>query len=284
MGSQKAPKVSAEQKRLASAQADATYEQQKLSREQYDWSRQQAEIDRQRGDEQFNWYRGLQDEAMTRSRRLDDRYWNTTAKQEDAFYDAVNKYDTAAERDRMAGRAMADVESAAELGRGAWSRGLAARNLNAGSSAAILGLMDGEGDTALAKAAAATASQAAAREKGFNLRAMAAGLGGNTQGASSAYMNQASGAGGDALQAGGQGLRSAQAAWSGFNQGQNTAIGWGQSANSTFNSINQYNLGRAQQGGGFNVGGALLGGLKGFASGGLWGAGIGALGGGLGKG
>jgi hypothetical protein len=261
MGSQKAPKPSKEQNQLAKAQADAMYEQTALSKDYYAWARQQAEIDRQRGDEQFDYYRGLQDEARGRAQKLDDRYWNTTAKQEDAFYDAVNKYDTGAERDRMAGAAMSDIEGAAELGRGAWSRGMAARGLNAGSSASILGLMDGEQETALAKAAAATASQAAAREKGFNLRAMAAGLGGNTQGMSGNYLAQAGGFGGDALQAGTQGLKSASAAWSGLNQGMGTAIGWGSSANSTFNSINQANAARAQSSGG-GIGG-LIGGIAG---------------------
>jgi hypothetical protein len=260
--SKKAAAPDPAQQALAYAQAENMRRQTDMSEKQYAEMMELAREQQARGDEQFNWYRGLQDEAMDRSRRLDDRYWDTTAKQEDAFYDMVNKYDTSAERDRMAGAAMADVEGAAEIGRGAIGREAAARGLNLGSPAALGMFMDQGLDTSLAKAAAATASQAAARERGFSLRAQAAGLAGTGQQAGSAnYMNAASGAGGDALNAGSTGLRAASSAWNGLNQGMGTAIGWGNSAGNTFGNINSYNLQRAQSGG--SPFGKILGGLAG---------------------
>lgn len=261
MGSKKAPPPDPAQQALAYAQADAMKEQLGLTRDYYGWAKQQAEIDRQRGDEQFNWYRGLQDEAMDRSRRLDDRYWNTTAKQEDQFYNMVDQYDTAAERDRIAGAAMSDVEGAAQASRLGLGREIAARGLNSGSGAYLGALADNATDFSLAKAAAATASQAASREKGFNLRAMAAGLGGNLQGASAGYLGQAGDAAGAGLNAGTQGLRSAATAWSGLNQGMTGAMNWGGSANSTFNSLNDYNIQRAKTGG--SGLGSIFGGIAG---------------------
>lgn len=271
MSSKKPPKPDPAQQELARTQAATMREQTAMSRDQFAQMMAMAQEDRARGDQQFEYYRGLQDEARSRAQRLDDRYWSTTARQEDAFYDMVDRYDTSAERDRMAGAAISDIEGAAELGRGAMGRGLAARGLNAGSAAAITSMMDGERDTALAKAAAATASQAAARERGFNLRAQAAGLGGNLQGQSAGYLGQAGGFGGDSLNAGTQGLRSASAAWSGLNQGMNTAMGWGSAANSTFGNINQYNLGRAQAGGNSGLG-SMLGGIAGSFFGPMGGA------------
>jgi hypothetical protein len=261
MGSKKAPPPDPAQQELARAQAAAMTRQQDMSEEQFKQMMDMANVDRQRGDEQFNWYKGLQDEAMTRSKRLDDRYWDTTAKQEDQFYKTVNEYDTAAERDRMAGAAMSDIEAASERGKGAIGRASAARGLNMGSPAALGMMIDSNTDTSLAKAAAATASQAAAREKGFMLRAQAAGLAGNLNGASAGYMGQASGAGGDALAAGSTGLKSNLAAWGGYNQGMGTAQGWGNGASSTYNSLNNYNLGRSQSGS--NPWGKIVGGIAG---------------------
>ena len=279
MGSKKAPPPDPAQQELARAQAAAMTEQTAMSKQQYTEMMAMAREQQARGDEQFKWYQGLQDEAMNRSKRLDDRYWDTTAKQEDAFYGMVNNYDTAAERDRMAGAAIADVEGAAQIGRGAIGREMGARGLNMGSPAALGMYMDQGLDVSLAKAAAATASQAAAREKGFNLRAQAAGLAGNLQGASSTYMNQASDAGVTGLNAGTSGLRAASGAWNGYNQGQNTAIGWGNSANNTYGSLNQYNLGRAQTGD--SPLGKVIGGIAGSFFGPMGSAAGSALGGSL---
>lgn len=276
MASKKAPKPDPAQQELARAQAENMRQTTALTAEQFAWMKQLAEQERIRGDEQWNFQRGLATEAADRARRLDDRYWSTTARQEDAFYDLVDQFDAPAEGVRRSGQAIADVESSLDVGRGALWRGLSARGINPNSGVMLSSLADMELEGALAKASASTMAHEAAKREGLNLRAMAAGLGGNLQGASGGYLGQASGFGTSALNSGGAGLRGAGAAWDGYTTGMQSAIGWGSSANDTFNSVYAQRKARAQSSGGL---GGFLGtvvgtGLGAFAGG--WGSAAGA--------
>lgn len=262
MASKKAPKPSAEQNQLAKAQADATYAQMAFNKDQFDWMKGMAQRQQQLGEDTYQWQRGLADEAAARSRKYDDLYDATSGKQLRAFSDAVDAYDTGAERDRMSGRAMVDIEDALQRGQAGLGRDLAARGLNAGSPAAIAAMMDASTQGALAKGAAATMAQEAARREGLQLRAQAAGLGSGTGALAQGSLGQASGFDLSGLSASGTGLNAANMAGSGYNQGQNTAIGWGNSASSTYNSLWQQNAARSQSGGLSGLGG-LVGGVAG---------------------
>jgi hypothetical protein len=259
MGSKKAPPPPQEQLDLAKAQTDATYRQMALTEDYYNWARQQAALENERGLEQWNYLKGLSTEANDRSRRLDQRYWDTTAKQEDEFYRLVDQYSTPAEADRMAGRGIANVEGQLDSARGAYTRGLTARGWNPNSAAMQSSLADIELEGALAKASAATMAYEAAKREGLNLRATAAGLGGNLMGASGNYLGQSGDLSGSALAAGGTGFRAGNQAWAGQNTGQATAMNWGSSAAKNWDSIAEQNYRRSQSGGLGGLGSALGG-------------------------
>ncbi|MGL4651545.1 MAG: hypothetical protein ACRC1H_19215, partial [Caldilineaceae bacterium] len=237
MASKKAPGPSKEQKQLAKAQAAAMYDQMAFNREQFGWMKGMAEQQQQRGDEEFAWQRGLAEEARARSNKYDDLYDETSGRQLRKFSNEVDTYDTGAERDKISGRAMVDIEEALQRGQQGLGRSLAARGLNSGSPAAIAAMMDASTEGALAKGAAATMAQEAARREGLQLRAQAAGLGSYTAGLGAGSLGQASGFGLSGLGASGAGLGAAGAAGAGYNQGSGVAQGWGSSANSTYNSI-----------------------------------------------
>lgn len=192
----------------------------------------------QQMDDQIRQGRELQDYTMGLSRKYDQRYWDTTAKQQDKFYDTVDNYDTADERDRIAGRAGADVEQATAAGMQSMQRGLARRGVNPGSAAYMSSMGDTQRESSLARAGAMTMAQEAARREGLNLRGVAAGLGGNLTGASSTFAGM-SGA------AGGQGMAGINGAARGFND---NSAAYGQTmglAGSSWNSMAQ--LGMQQQ-------------------------------------
>jgi hypothetical protein len=268
MASQKAPKPSKEQNQLAKAQAAAMYDQMAFNKEQFGWMKGLAERQAARGDEEFAWQRGLAEEARTRSNKYDDLYDETSGRQLRQFSDEVDAYDTSAERDKIAGRAMVDIEGAMERSQQGLGRSLAARGLNSGSPAAIAAMVDANTEGALAKGAAATMAQEAARREGLQLRAQAAGLGNFAGGMGANALGQASNFGLSGLGASGTGLAAAGAAGAGYNQGANTAQGWGAGANSTFNSIAQQNYNRSQTGGYAGLG-AAVGGIAGSLFGGI---------------
>lgn len=192
----------------------------------------------QQMDDQISMGRELQDYTMGLSRKYDQRYWDTTAKQQDKFYDTVDNYDTAGERDRIAGRAGADVEQATAAGMQSMQRGLARRGVNPGSAAYMSSIGDTQRESSLARAGAMTMAQEAARREGLNLRGVAAGLGGNLTGASSTFAGM-SGA------AGGQGMAGINSAAGGFNA---NSAAYGQTmglAGNAWNSMAQ--LGMQQQ-------------------------------------
>lgn len=175
----------------------------------------------QQMDDQIAMGREQSEFAMDQARKYDQRYWDTTAKQQDKFYAAVDDYDTEANREMIGRQAGADVAQASAVGMQDMQRSLARRGVNPGSGAAIAAQADMQQQSILAQAGAMTMAQEAARREGLNLRGAASGLGGNLTGASMGYGQQALGAG----QMGMAGISSAQQGFSTNSANQNAAAG-----------------------------------------------------------
>lgn len=168
----------------------------------------------QQMDTQLAQSRQMFDYSMSQAKRYDQRYWDTTARQQDKFYQAVDNYDSATERERIGRSAVADVEQSSAMGMQEMQRNLSRRGVNPGSAAAISAMGDMQSNADLAKAGALTMAQEAARREGINLRGVASGLGGNLSGAAQGYAGQA----GSAVPMGMAGINSAVQGWNANNQ------------------------------------------------------------------
>ena len=155
----------------------------------------------QQMDDQISMSKQAQDYSMGLAQKYDQRFWDTTAKQQDKFYADVDAYDTSQNRERLANQGMADVEQQAAIGNMSLQRGLARRGVNPGSAAYATMMADNQRQTSLARASAATMATEAARREG---------LGGNLTGASAGFL-------GTGLQAGQAGLNAVGTAQQGFN-------------------------------------------------------------------
>lgn len=190
-------------------------------------------------DDQIAMGRQLNDFNMGLARKYDDRYWSTTAKQQDAFYDQVNNYDTDAARARFAGEAGAnsDMQNAAAMQ--ALMRDLNRRGVNPNSGVYLSNQRQQAQQGALQKTMAMNMAREAARKEGLNMRAVAAGLGGNLTGASAGFAGQAA-------QSAGLGMNGIQGANNGFNSNVgnwNATTGLGINA---MNSVGNWGLGLTQ--------------------------------------
>lgn len=272
MSSKKAPKPSKEQNELAATQAQAMRDQLAFDREAFAEMLKRTDVADARGEEERLFQRGLAEESMRRSAEDRDFFYDTTGRQVRAFNDQVDSFDTAAERDAIAGRAMVDVETQIEAGRASLGREMAARGINPGSAASIMAMSDTQLSGSLAKASAATMAQEAARREGLQLRAQAAGLGSGFGGMAASGMGAASGFSATGLDASTLGTKTYSSGVGMRNQGGSVATGWGSSANSTFNSIAEQNYRRSQSSGGFGefLGGVVGAGLGAFS--GSWGS------------
>lgn len=160
----------------------------------------------------------LSDYSLGLSKKYDQRYWDTTAKQQDAFYKIVDDYDSSGRQERQAASAVADVEQGLGAARQSLTRNAQRLGLNLGSGEFMSSLADMEFDGGLARAGAANMAREAARREGLNLRATAAGLGGNLSGTASGYLGQSGGFGMGAIGAMGSGMGAIGAAQGGANQ------------------------------------------------------------------
>lgn len=215
-------------------------------------------------DQQLAQSQQMQDYTMGLSRKYDQRYWDTTARQQDKFYGAVDQYDTGAERDRIGRQAGADVEQASAMGMQEMQRNLARRGVNPGSGAAMAAMGDMQMDSALARAGAMTMAQEAARREGLNLRGVAAGMGGNLSGTAQGYAGQA----GATIPMGMQGISGAQQGFAANSANNNATMGL---ASNSWNGIGQ--MGASMYGAQANYAGqqaagngALLGSVVGAAA------------------
>lgn len=261
MSSHKAPAPDPAQQQLARTQAQVMQDQLDFNKKSYADLYALAQKQDARGDEEFQFNKGLALDAKARSDKYDALYDATTGKQTRAFSDAVDAYDTAGSRDRMAGEAISDVEGGLQQAKLGLDMDMGRRGLNPGSGAYLAALSNMNLDGGLARASAATMAQRAAFAEGLQLRAQAAGLGAGNAGLAAGSLGQAGGFSGAALGAGGTGLASKIGATSSFNQGQGIAANWGAGANSTYNSVAEQNYRRSQSGGS-GLGG-LIGGIAG---------------------
>lgn len=227
---------------------------------------------------------GLADYSLELSKKYDQRYWDTTAKQQDAFYRIVDDYDTVDAQEREATRASADVAQGMDVARASTARNMQRMGINPASAGYTSAMADMAMNEGLARAGAANMAREAARREGLNLRATAAGLGGNLTGASSGYLGQSGGMGVSAVNTMGTGMQAINAANGGF-AANNAAWNNGMSAAAgSWNTVGNLGLGITRAGGNrFNLGGAISGAAMGYLkTGNPWGAALGGLGGGLG--
>lgn len=157
----------------------------------------------------------LQDFELGRAKRLDDRYWNTTARFQDQFYKDVDQYNTEQNRERIAGEAIGDVRRGFSNARAIAGRDLARMGINPASGRYAGQLKQLALDEALAGAAAGTQSRRAAEDKGMQLKLTAAGLNANLPGAAGAAATGA----GNAANVASQGINTASGAWGTNNAG-----------------------------------------------------------------
>lgn len=174
----------------------------------------------------------LQDFQTGLMRKYDDRYWGTQVPLEDELISEARKFNTVAERERMAGEAGADVEQTGAMARENLGLQLRGMGINPGSAAAISAMADMESQTQLAKAGAFNKTRTAARELGWTKLGEAAALGRGLPSFGSTSASLASGAGGAALGAGQAGLGAVGQA-SGISNGAYGAAGglWSQAGN-----------------------------------------------------
>ena len=244
MSSSKPPPPDPAQQELARAQADASRMYTELAREQFNEAMGFAKTEADRGNEQYQFNRGLQEESSARDRFFFDRYKNTTMRNEDKFFESVDNFDTNAERERLANAGMADVEMQTAAARQGTARGLAARGVNPGSARSISAMAGLDYQGAMGKASAANVAREAARREGMSLRATAAGMG-NPLGASTGYMGASSDFGRTAMGAGATGFNNAAGLFGSASGSGHNAAG---AANSLFSSIGQQHKNRADAG------------------------------------
>lgn len=184
-------------------------------------------------DQQMEDGRRLTDFNMGLAKKYDDRYWNTTAKQQDAFYRSVDGYDTEATRSRIAGEAGATVEAQNSAAMQALIRQLNRTGVNPNSGVYASNARQFAQQNAFQKAQAMNMTREAARKEGMNMRAVAAGLGGNLTGASAGFAGQAGGA----SQLGMNGIQGAQGGFNANNANWNSTMSLGANALSNLGSL-----------------------------------------------
>ncbi|MEW6703738.1 MAG: hypothetical protein AB1430_02675 [Pseudomonadota bacterium] len=119
----------------------------------------------------------LQDFNMGLAKKYDQRYWGTQVPLEDELIGKARGYNEAAEQERMAGQAGADVAQSFDAGRGALGRQLRGMNINLGSAGAVSAVGQMATEEALAKAGAMNKTREAARQLGWQRMGEAAALG-----------------------------------------------------------------------------------------------------------
>lgn len=158
------------------------------------------------GREESRRQQAMSDYAMGRAKKYD-------AIQDD-WIQQVKTFDTEANRERMAGMAIADVNQAISEQRGQTVRQMGRMGINPASGNFAATMAGMETSAALGKAAAANMAREAARREGMALRAGTAGMG-------ASYLGQAGGFGMNSIGALGSGMGALQGMQGA--QGQNAA-------------------------------------------------------------
>ena len=210
---------------------DAAREQASIAREQWnDWKttfapvvldQMQQQIDI--GRDAYGLAREAQDFQLGLQRRYDDRYWRTQVPLENEILADVRSFDTEAERERLAGQAMGDVEQAASASRGINARAMASMGVNPNDGRYAAVMRQGAYDRTLAAASAMNKTREAARQLGWARKNDAAALLRGLPGFSSNASQLAQGWGGQGMQAGTMGLNAATSASGAGNQAAQVA-------------------------------------------------------------
>lgn len=249
------------QQELAREQAYNMRRSQMLQEQVWNQAQQDATVDRQRSTEQYEFNRGLQEEARARDKFFFDRYKNTTMRQEDEFLRRVDEFDTEETQGRLARRGLADVQQGMLSARRAGNDMLRRRGVNIASARSVGSMAGLDVAQAGAEASAFSTAAEAARREGMTLRTVATGLG-NPLGASDGYQRTSSAFGGAALGASGRPLD-----WSTGMVGQfgSQSVNAGNGANAAFDS-----MARNRGSGGFNWSNAISSGAAAGGSTGNW--------------
>ena len=199
---------------------DAARDQAAIAREQWnDWKTDFAPVVLRQMQEQidigrdaYGLAREAQDFQLGLQRRYDDRYWRTQVPLENEILRDVRMFDTEAERERLAGQAMGDVEQAASASRGINARAMASMGVNPNDGRYAAVMRQGGIDRTLAAATAMNKVRQAAQQMGWARKNDAAALLRGLPGFSSNASQLAQGWSGQGIQAGGMGLNGATSA------------------------------------------------------------------------
>lgn len=196
-------------------------------------------------DQQIADGRELQDFNMGLARKYDQRYWDTTARYQDQFYRDVDSYNNEDNMRRMVGQAGATVDQQNAGAMAQLSRQLGRMGVNPNSGVYASNMRQNATQGSLNKALAMNMAREAARKEGLNLKAAAAGLGGNLTGASAGFAGQAAGASGLGM----QGIGQAQSGFNSNNAGWNSTMGVGSNA---YGQLGQWGMGMTNAASGAN--------------------------------
>lgn len=157
--------------------------------------------------DQMDMQLGLAKEESARQRELSD-YAMARAKKfdglQDRYLQQVDEYDSADNRERLAGMAIADTQRGLSDQRGQMSRMMQSSGLNPNSGKYLSMLASQQVNAGLGQAAAANMAREAARREGMAMRGAASGMG-------QSYLGQAGGFGMSSLGAAGTGMGALQA-------------------------------------------------------------------------
>jgi hypothetical protein len=164
---------------IAAAQANERIarEQMDMGKEQFEWSKQNAAADRAMLQPIFDQQMRIADSQETRSQEQYDFWKQHYQPLEQKITDEALRFNTDAERERMAGQAGADVEQAYAAQRAQNARDLSRYGINPNSSTALRAAGTLGDEEALAKAGAMNQSRQQAKAMGMAMAADAANMG-----------------------------------------------------------------------------------------------------------
>ena len=182
---------------IASAQANERIAQQQLDmgKEQFEWSKQNALADREMLSPILEQQKRIADTQEQRSQEQYDFWKQNYQPLEQKITDEALRFNTDAERERMAGQAGADVEQAFGAQRAQDARDLSRYGMNQNSSTALRAKSTMGDQEALGKAGAMNQSRLQSRAMGMAMASDAANMGRGLQAGSSSAAQLALGAG-----------------------------------------------------------------------------------------
>lgn len=189
------------------------------------------------GKDTYELAREQQDFQLGLQRKFDNRYWGVQVPLEDSIIADAKNFDTAAERERMAGEARGDVAQAFGAQRAGLRREMGRMGVNPSDGKYFSMSQRMSADEALATAHAANKTREAARQMGWARKADAAALGRGLPGFSGGATQMAMGWGGQGMQGAGMGMNAIGQGAGVMNQTASSAGSNYQGAGSTYTNI-----------------------------------------------